>query len=41
MIRTFPNIKVQDVDGNIIYLDSFLRDIQPYYLKVHEPKNIF
>lgn len=41
MIRTFPNIKVQDVDGNIIYLDSFLRDIQPYYLKVYEPKNIF
>ena len=40
MIRTFPNIKVQDVDGNIVYLDSFLRDIQPYYLKVHEPRDI-
>lgn len=40
MIRTFPNIKVQDVDGNIVYLDSFLREIQPYYLKVHEPKDI-
>lgn len=40
MIRTFPNIKVEDVDGNIIYIDSLLRDIQPYYLKIHEPKDI-
>ena len=36
MIRTFPNIKVQDVEGNIVYIDSFLKDIQPYYLKIHE-----
>lgn len=34
MIRTFPNLKVQDKDGNIVYMDSFL-DIQPYYLKIH------
>lgn len=40
MIRTFPNIKVQDVNGNIVYIDSFLKDIQPYYLKVHEPRKI-
>lgn len=40
MIRTFPNIKVQDVDGNIVYIDSFLKDIQPYYLKIHEPRSI-
>lgn len=40
MIRTFPNIKVQAVDGNIVYIDSFLKDIQPYYLKIHEPRNI-
>ena len=38
MIRTFPNIKVQDVDENIIYIDSLLRDIQPYYMKIFEPK---
>ncbi len=36
MIRTFPNLKVQDVDGNIIYLDSLLPDIQPYYVKIYE-----
>ena len=35
MIRTFPNLKLQDVDGKIIYMDSFL-DIQPYYFMVHE-----
>lgn len=40
MIRTYPNIKVTDVDNNIIYIDSFLRDIQPYYLKLHEPRSL-
>ena len=33
MIRTFPNIKVQDVNGDMIYMDSLLSDIQPYYYK--------
>lgn len=40
MIKTFPNIKVEDIDGNMIYIDSLLKDIQPYYFKFHEPKNI-
>lgn len=35
MIRTFPNLKVQDVDGNMIYMDSLLSDIQPYYYKMN------
>ena len=33
MLRTFPNLKVQDVDGNMIYMDNLLSDIQPYYYK--------
>lgn len=33
MIRTFPNLKATDVNGNILYFDSYLRDIQPYYYK--------
>lgn len=37
MIKTFPNIKVQDVDGNILYMDSYL-DIQPYYMKIFSKK---
>ena len=36
LLRTFPNLKIQDVDGNIIYVDSLLPDIQPYYFKVHD-----
>ncbi len=35
MIRTFPNLKVQDKDGNLVYMDGLL-DIQPYYVKLHE-----
>ena len=40
MIRTFPNVKIEDVDGNIIYIDSLLSDIQTYYFKFHEPRDI-
>ena len=38
MLRTFPNLKVQDIDGNMIYMDSLLSDIQPYYYKFHLKK---
>ena len=38
MIKTFRNLKVKDVNGNIIYMDSLL-DIQPYYFKVHDINN--
>ena len=38
MIRTFPNLKINDKDGNIVYMDSLL-DIQPYYIKVHDKNN--
>ena len=38
MIKTFPNIKVEDIDKNQIYLDSLLKDIQPYYLNVYDKK---
>lgn len=42
MIKTFPNIKVNDKDGNIIYLNSFYPEIQNYYYKVfdNELKNV-
>ena len=38
MLRTFPNLKVQDVDGNMIYMDNLLSDIQPYYYKFNFKK---
>lgn len=34
MIRTFPNMKIEDIHNNIIYLDSLLPEIQPYYMKI-------
>ena len=38
MIRTFPNIKIQDKDHNTIYLASLLPEIQPYYIKLFNKK---
>lgn len=35
MIRTFPNLKIEDKDGNIIYFDSLLPEIQAYYFKLN------
>lgn len=35
MIRTFPNIKFEDINGNLIHFDTLLKDIQPYYLKIY------
>ncbi len=39
MIRTFPNLKIKDADGNIIYMDSLL-DIESYYLKIYDKNNL-
>ncbi len=36
MIKTFPNMKIEDINGNVIYLDRFLPEIQPYYRKIFE-----
>ena len=33
MIRTFPNLKIKDKDGNLIYFADYVGDIQPYYYK--------
>ena len=36
MIKTFPNIKIKDKYFNVIYLNSLLPEIKPYYMKVFE-----
>ena len=36
MIKTFPNLKIKDKNENTIYIDSLLKDIKPYYLKIFE-----
>ncbi len=34
ILRTFPNIKYKDDDGNIIWVKDILTNIQPYYFKI-------
>lgn len=36
MIKTFPNIKIQDKDFNTVYLNSLLPEIKPYYVKIYD-----
>ena len=31
MIKRFPNIKIEDVDGNILFFRDYVKDIKPYY----------
>lgn len=31
MIKTFPNTKIEDVDGNILFYRKYVKDIKPYY----------
>ena len=38
MIKTFPNIKIEDKGHNTIYLASLLPEIQPYYIKLFDKK---
>ena len=38
MMRTFPNLKMQDKNGEIIYFDSLYPDIQTYYFKLELKK---
>ena len=36
MIKTFPNLKIRDVDGNMLYLNQYVGNIPPYYWKFFE-----
>lgn len=38
MLKTFPNIKVLDKDGNIIWVCDILNSIQPYYIRIFTPR---
>ena len=33
MIRTYPNLKQEKLDGTIVYFKDLLPDIKPYYYK--------
>ena len=34
MMRTFPNLRMQDKNGEIIYFDKLFPDVQTYYFKL-------
>ncbi len=36
MIKTYPNLKVQQLDGSIVYFKDLLPDIKPYFFKFSE-----
>lgn len=36
MLKTFPNLKIEQKNGEILYINSLLPDIQPYYYKFYE-----
>lgn len=38
MMKTFPNIKITQKDGSIVWICDILTDIQPYYFRVFTPK---
>lgn len=40
MIKTFPNLKIQDKEGNIIFLKDSSPDIEPYYIKIYNKNNL-
>ena len=33
MVRTFPNLKIEDREGNTIIVNQFFPHIKPYYMK--------
>ena len=36
MIKTYPNLKVQQLDGSIVYFKDLLPNIEPYFFKFSE-----
>lgn len=36
MVRTYPNLKAQQLDGTMVYFKDLLPDIKPYYFKFTE-----
>lgn len=41
MLKTFPNLKVTDVNEDIVFIKDLFPDIQPYYIKLFTPKGTF
>ena len=39
MIRTFPNLRMQNRNGDIIYFNSLFPDVRTYYFKIEKKNN--
>lgn len=37
MLKTYPNLKFEDTNGDIIFVKEYLSDICPYYIKLFTP----
>ena len=33
MVKSYPNLKAQQLDGSMVYFKDLLPDIKPYYYK--------
>lgn len=40
MLKTFPNLKVTDTNGDIVLVKEVFPEIQPYYVRLFTPKEI-
>lgn len=40
MIKTFPNLKIENSDGETIYINKLLPNIKPYYFRVIKPEKL-
>lgn len=38
ILKAFPNLRVSGENDEIIYIENVLKDIQPYYFRVFQPK---
>lgn len=36
MLVTYPNLKIQQLDGSMVYFKDLLPDIQPYYYRFQD-----
>lgn len=34
IIKAFPNLKITDANGNILYLSEYVHNVNPYYFKI-------
>ena len=36
MLKTYPNLKVQEINGSMVYFKDLLPNIKPYYIRFQD-----